>query len=413
MPPIPSWRRDFEILDELCSERLVALALWESLRDVALWARSDPGDRIYLFHPPPADLWSDAGKAIPEIMESLERFRDLVRTPVDLVRDEVAEACRQVYQWAEDRAYLQTAAHFAEAAALVKSNDASLANLAARTCRRAGLPARAGPWYVRGRVLAVLANDFGEKFSAFVGYGWLMYSLGRYDRARRIIDKAARAAYNERHMRMAGEAEHNLLAICSELKQYKAGEQYALNALDHYPIHHPLVPFLVHDVAYLFVACAFYSPALNLLQQAIKTMRRPQDPVLAWGTMAQAAAGAHRTDLYHEARDTALDLLETYPEFAPATLRSLGYAAQLAEDWDVAEHVARNAAEVARARRMFEVERTSLELLDRVRIREPGVPETPPPALNRIETITRACRIKLRLWSGPKRGRPPGESPPA
>jgi hypothetical protein len=183
IPPAPGWRHDFAVLDELEGERLVALALWEGLRDVALWAREGGESVVTLFHPPAPGFRAYAPEAIaahaPELAAAWERLDGLSRAPAYVARDALAEACRLVYEWAEERAFMQTAAHFAEAAALVMPDAPSLANLAARTRRRAALTGRAGPWYERGRALAIRAHSFPDRFSASVGYGWLMYSLGR------------------------------------------------------------------------------------------------------------------------------------------------------------------------------------------------------------------------------------------
>ncbi|HEX2202778.1 MAG TPA: hypothetical protein VHG91_05760 [Longimicrobium sp.] len=418
IPPPPDTRPELEVLHELeGGHDASGLALWEALRDTTLWARAAEESRGGLFHPRPSGAREHAAEAvaagIPELSEAWARLDAVSRAPAAVDRDALAEACGAVYAWAEERALMQTAAHFAEAAALVKPDAAHLANLAARTCRRAGLPGRAGPWYQRGRALAIRAHSFPDRFSATVGYGWLMYSLGRYDRARRIISSTVRQAVNRGYKRMAGEAEHNLLAICSEMKLFSLGEGHARRALYHYPTHHPLVPFLVHDVAYLLVVCAIYTPALSILQQAINAMPRPQDPVLAWATAARAAAGAGQREMYAHARDTAIDLANRYPELAPSALRGVAYAAQLAEDWELAEDTAQIAARLARERRMADVERTALVLLEEVKLRQPGVSEVAPPANSHVEEISRACKLKIRLWQGPKRGRPPGQTPPA
>ena len=62
---------------------------------------------------------------------------------------------------------------------------------------------------------------------------------------------------------------------------------------------------------------------------------------------------------------------------------------------------------------MADIERTSLELLEKVRKRIPGAPEAAPPAKSLIDEIIRLCRYKLNQWSGPNRGRPPGQTPPS
>ena len=73
---------------------------------------------------------------------------------------------------------------------------------------------------------------------------------------------------------------------------------------------------------------------------------------------------------------------------------------------------AHKAASIARERRMADVERTATDLLERVRARAPGIPEAPPPENNHVDEVVRTCHLRLRQWTGPKRGRPPGDTPP-
>ena len=405
------------MLEELASKPLVGLALWEGLRDLTLWTHCDDQDLRTLFNDSGALFRDYAPSAFvadaPELLEAWHLLESVAMRPSNVQRERIAEACKGVYAWAEERAFMQTAAHFAEAAALVLPNSPLLANLAARTCRRAGLPTRAGPWYQRGKILAVHADSFYDKFSASVGYGWLMYSLGRYDRARRVINSTVRSAVNEGHKRMAGEAEHALLAICSEVGMFNAGEAHALHALKRYPDKHERLPALVHDIGYFYVTAGVYSAALTVLQDAVKAFYRPQEQTVVISTLARAAAGAEQEAIYQTARDTVLSLAPRYPEHAAAAWRNIAFAAQHAEDWELAEHAALAALRLADERRMNGIVRTSRELLDKIKAREPGAPETALPALSLASEITRISLFKLKRWHGPNRGRPPGQTPPA
>jgi hypothetical protein len=329
IPPAPDRREDFRVLYELDGVRnVLGMALWEVLSDATLWAGAADEGRAGLFHSRPPGFREYAVEAValhaPEITDAWGRLDGMARAPTDVVRDVVADACHAVYAWAEERALMQTAAHFAEAAALVKPDAPDLANLAARTCRRAALPSRSGPWYARGRALAIRAHSFPDRFSATVGYGWLMYSFGRYDRARRIMNSTVRQAVNRGFHRMAGEAEHALLAICSEERAFTLGERHALHALDHYPRHHKRLPLLVHDVGYLYVATAIYTPGLSILADAIRAFPRPQEAMMVWGSIARAAAGAQRGDVYAKARDAALSGLSRNSCDALQAQRAIG-----------------------------------------------------------------------------------------
>ena len=119
------------------------------LCDTALWARVAEQSRTGLFRPRRAGFRAYAADALashaPELADPWARLDEVSRAPEAVERDALAGACHAVYAWAEERAFMRTAAHFAEAAALVKPDAPELANLAARTCRRAALPNRSGP----------------------------------------------------------------------------------------------------------------------------------------------------------------------------------------------------------------------------------------------------------------------------
>lgn len=415
----PGWRTEWEVLED--NGGTVGLVLWEALRDVRLWTRAERRPR--LFRRPSREhraRLEAAPVAEPALADALRTFAELVDAPAIVEPAKLAEACGEVYSWAEARALLDTAAHFAEAAALVDAavarsdpTAAERANMAARTCRRAALSSQSAMWYQRGHGLAVRAGADEQAIRAMIGYGGLMYGLGRYDRARRFLNRAARRARNTGRTREAAEAEHDLLTIASELRLFHMGELHARTALRDYPIHHPRIPFFVHDVAYLLVVNGAYSPAIPLVRASIRAMGRPQDPILAWGTLARAAAGAGRLDLYRRARGTALKLAGEYPEHAAATLRSVAYAAQHAGEWEIATDAAAKGVEAAEARDEQDVARTCRELLADITARRPGTPEIEVPATSYIESLVRDCVIRLGQWKEPPRGRPVGQSKPS
>lgn len=169
----------------------------------------------------------------------------------------------------------------------------------------------------------------------------------------------------------------------------------------------------MHDIGYFFVATRLYSAGLAVLTETVKILTRPQEATILWGSIARAAAGAQDARAYAEARDRALQMQERYPEHAPATLRNVAYAAQLAGEWDVAEQAAAKAAELARARRMEDIERTAVGLLESVRDRQPGAVEVQPPADSHVGEVVTMCKTRVARWGGPRRGRPPGQTPPS
>lgn len=193
-------------------------------------------------------------------------FALLIRAPGLVEPRQIAEACHQTREWAEERSMLEAAMLFAEAAALTEPEDPGYANTAGRLCRRAAYDERSTTWYHRAFGLAVRMRERTETIRALLGYGGLMYHLGRHSDARRYYERAVRVAVHTGRHRQAAEAKHDMVLIAAEAETYHEGERHARQALQYYPVHHPRISYLVHDVAFLFVRNRLYSSALPLLR---------------------------------------------------------------------------------------------------------------------------------------------------
>src|SRR5215218_1018950 len=163
LPPPQQRRRESEILKEL--PNVLGLVLWQDVRHLDTWAASstavqlrilstDGGRHSHgasageresplssgvssaagLFNPSPPE-WvlakrREASASCPELAPALAAFRALVAAPLAVRRSAVAEACRQVVEWALAHEHVQTAIEFAEAAARVDPESPAMANLA-------------------------------------------------------------------------------------------------------------------------------------------------------------------------------------------------------------------------------------------------------------------------------------------
>lgn len=415
IPPVPvpeNWPDQVSALAEVKDP--LAISLWRALRSVRLWANTAPEDRAGLFNEPnlgSLEVFAYASTHAPQLLEAFGTFAFLRRAPEQISRAQVAEACRHVYGWAEGHSLMDTAVHFAEAAAAVDPEDPSLANAAAYICRRASYNARASTWYKRGYRLASRMRKADprrsrkEKIRSLLGYGALMRALGHHKKAKAAFLNAARAAKNRGMRRQAAEAQHELLTYAAEVGSILEGQWYASAALELYPLNSPDLPALAHDWAYLLVRYQYYSHALRPLDAALSLISRPGIQALVWSTLAWAAAGARKEHRFREAEQKALSLSAVYDEFAGTVLDHLAEGARIIGEWDKAERYAAEALEIARSRFDGGVEQDALRLLDAIAIREP-----PPPAVEleyseRVARFNRRLLAKLAKWKAP--GRPP------
>jgi hypothetical protein len=394
------------------------LVLWQTLGDIWLWANVPSEERAGLFEPPTTEARGRvlrARRVAPELTEAFGTFSLLHTAPGILEGSQISHACRQVYRWAERESLLELAAYYAEAAALVDPEDPAKANEAARLCRRAALNPRAAVWYERAFKLAVRVQNRKEIVGALLGYGALLYGLGYYERARPHFERVARFALRTGRRRTAAEAHHDLMAVSADGGDLVQAAEHARQAESLYPLHHPRLPYLVHDCAVLLVHLHHYTPALPMLRRLPSYFPRPEEATLVWSTVAAAAGGAAHLTLYQEAERKTLELVGLYEEHAAAALVSLAHGARCLRDDARAERFADLAVEIAKRRdEQGEIQRASA-VLRQIERKEPAPEEAPAP--NEIAALARRLAARLRIWkkrspettpSSPEEGVPQG-----
>ena len=394
------------------------MVLWQSLRDVWMWAGVPPEQRGDLFGPPPdadRDLSLRACGEAPELARALETFRVMREAAHVVEGHRVAEACRQVCRWAEAGSMIELAAYFAEGAAVADPENPARANEAARLCRRAALDKRAVVWYERAFQLAVRAGSRRESVWALLGYGSLLYGLGHYDRAKPIFEKVAKRAHRTGRRRTAAEAHHDLILLCLDLGNFSHAEEHARLAESLYPLQSRRIPYLVHDCAVLFIRENYHTSALSLLRKLPSHFTaRPAEATLVWSTVARAAAGAAQVELYREAERRTLELAGMYDEHGAAALVSLAEGARSLGDDVQAKHFSDLAVGIAKRRRDGGQARRARDLSKRIERKEPVPREAPAP--EEIGALARRLAARLRMWKGRDSQVPPDppaeESPP-
>ena len=365
-----------EVLDELPEEP--ALLLWQTCRSVHLWGQAGP--RLRLFAPGAAELRLarlEAAGLDDELRAALAPLAGLLenRRVVDVPR--VVEGCREVARWAEGRGKLATALAFAQAAAVVDAEDASLAVAVGRLARMRAEYERAESWLEHAIVLARLARDWRAYAEAYAGLGNLYVQKGGFPRARLYHQRCLRAARRYSLHEMEGAALHNLFAVAVESDSYAEAHGFADAALSAYPAGNPGILRLAQDVAFHWVSRGEFRPALAVMGELLPRFHAPSVRQVIHGHIARAAAALGDCDTFESAWArvwTSLD--DDASPGAPQALVGLAYGAASLGEWTRAERALRRAVATATRRQegtpLIEAERLLLMVQNQIALQQPA-----------------------------------------
>jgi tetratricopeptide (TPR) repeat protein len=332
------------VLDEVPGE--LGLVLWESLRDVTLWAEAEPGVRTGLFRDGAAPVRFERIRAAhPEMgLElALTTVAALVADPVAALPALLSTVCAEVARWAEERGCTTTALSFAQAAALARPDDAEAALEVGRVALRHGKLVRAESWFRRAVGLARRVGAWAAYTRAYLGLGELLWLRGRADDARRHLLKSVRAARRFGVADVRGEAWHLLFLLARDAGESTQAERLAGYAVRAYGRSHPALPRLLLDLARLWVGRAEYVRALPVLRRVAERQGDPAGVASALALLARAAAGAGNRAVFEEAWARAWAIVRHLedPELPPSALVDLSRAAAMLGDWERMEQAVR------------------------------------------------------------------------
>lgn len=393
IPAAPTWRRtELAILDSL--DEALGITLWLAIRRVRVWSEASVSERGTM-----------AAESLPEITPERVRMKQNATTRLGRARDlapeishaldvleelkvnraiepeVVAEACDQISHWAEMRALHEATMQFAEAAAAVEPRSAKRANLAGRACRIASAWSRADIWYQRGLGMARHPRNRIEGFRGHLGAGAVAYLQGRHREARRHFIAGAWQARDMGRLPLAARAQHDLMLIAIEYRDFENAVEHARRALEWYPKHHSRIPYLIHDFAYLLtrIERGFSAAALHLLDRVLAPISAEHERLLVWGTVARAAAGSEDLDRFHLALERVTQLATLFPQpHGPHALYEVAEGARRLRMWDVAERLGKVAQALAQAQGRRDTEADATRLLIDISSRTTAAP---PPTL--------------------------------
>jgi tetratricopeptide (TPR) repeat protein len=356
------------------------LVLWQALRDVLLWAATQPERRSLLFGADAAARrretvaglsWGDA--PVPAIEALTPLLADAAGA--DPVR--IAAACAGISEWAERKELPRTAFAFAQNAALATPAEPAPALEAARLALRLDDAARAELWYRRAIGTARRARNWRLYSRAFSRLATLYRSRGNLPAAQRFHLRALRGARRGGLRLERAVALHDLFALAVEAGRSREAERLAAQALEAYPAGHPRLPVLAHDVGYFWMEQGRFARALRVFDTLETLIDRPLERLWLDADRSRAAAGAGDAA-------GARRLAEAVRERCGSTAVSAGAPRALLEvargelqlhEWEEAERDATAALQLARTRRDGRTVLIAESLLDAIRSdRAAGMP---------------------------------------
>lgn len=314
------------ILEEIPGK--LGLLLWQSVRDVTLWAGTPAEAREGLFTPGAererrAALQTAA--VDPALEPALARVAEILGRPNATTGELMARACHRVAEWADERDLTATAIAFVQAAALAAPLDADTACTLARLARRRAEHARAETWFRRAIALARQSGDWSAYSLAFLGLGNLYVLRGSFPVARRFYVRALRAARRHSLHALAGMTFHDLFVLAVASGRPHEAERAAREAHREYGRDHPRLRALAHDVACFWMEQGHPARALSVFRALLPRVTRPAERLVALANLAGAGEEAERAV---RAEDPAAREADA---FAEALVRSLDEVALTVE----------------------------------------------------------------------------------
>jgi tetratricopeptide (TPR) repeat protein len=372
-----------QLLDEV--QGPLGLLLWETYRDVALWAATDPEERDGLFAAGAAAARRasmDAAGADPALERALRGASVVLTDPAGAQEQDVMAACRQAADWAEQRGLLATAVTLATAAALASPANAAAGFRVGQIARRKGEGPRAETWFRRAVGLARQAKDWLSYSEAFLGLGNLYRQRGNLPQAKRFYIRALRAARRHALRDVQGRALHDMFAIAMETSPPAEAQELARLAFRAYGPRHPKLPVLAHDVAYFWMGQGRFEPALEVFRAVIPHFHDPSERLICVANTGRAAGATGDRAGFDAAWEQVWAAQPQWDslQWAPQALLELARGASTLRDWGRAERAAEAARDLGQRKSAGQVVIESESVLDGARrkrgLEQPAAPAT-------------------------------------
>ena len=389
----------YHVLDETRDE--LGLLLWQSLRDVEVWAMAGPDERRELFMSGAMvqrleRIEEEVDPTVP-VRAVLVGLASLLAEPTRVMPAQVCELCETLSRWASDAGLPRTALAFAQRAAMSMPDEAGPAYLVGLVSRRAADYRRAEVWFRRALAIARHAHDWRVYSLAHTGLGQMHMQRGDAPRARIRLLRALRAARRHGIWSVRSIALHDLFCIAATGPDPRLAEQYARAAFRSYGRRHPRLPVLAHDIARFWMSRGSHDLALVIFQAVLPHFARPQEHMLGLSNLGQAAGGAGDADLFTQVWNDVWTMIDERDdtELVAEALINLAYGAQSLGQVVRMDMAASYALTVATRRNEAQETLVAEQLLQLSR--HMGQSSDPEPVVEEAETLSGSNQLAEQL----------------
>lgn len=394
---LPEPRPSHLVLEEVGGA--VGYVLWLLLNDCDLWIAAE--QRSQLFADGGREWAEDAWPA--ELVDAFSMLRAASAAPELARAPDLAAAAATVWEWAERQGHMETSLQFAELAARLEPESSARAGTAGRLCRRrGGLHPRATRWYTRAVRLARLQNDEIAFAIAHLGWGMLDFNAGSYLHAEAHFTKGYRSAMRAGRRSLAGSAKHSIMTVYIASGRYAEARSHGWDAVRMYAAHHPALPRLAHDIAFLLAAEGYYASAIPVFEKSLAFFGAGVERMAVLASLAKAAAAVRDRLRFERASAEACSLAEHAAFAADSALYHIGKGACYFEQWDRARTLAAKSLELAESNGNRSIVRLASELIAAIDAREADAGDRIPEAGGEIDQLVDLMLRRLLKHTAPR-----------
>jgi tetratricopeptide (TPR) repeat protein len=308
------------------------LLLWESYRDVRLWAGTPPELRGQLFHGTDSEQrreWIEGAHFDRETLQALDTLQRGLRRGGD--SGPMVSAALSIAEYAERAGAASTAMAFTLLAAAAAPTASAAALAAGRLAVRQNHAALAEAWLRRTIALARRSRAWASYGGALIGLGQLAERRERLREAHAFYRMGVRLARRRGLSETQGQAVRGLLRIALREGDDVAAEGYANSALRLHRLEHPGRGSVLLDVAEARIRRGAHAGAARLLSEALSSPTETNERVRALTMLVRVAGATGDRVGVADAWHRAMDLIEAHGSTAMGARLLLGLARAGAE----------------------------------------------------------------------------------
>lgn len=312
------------VLDEIGGE--FGTLLWQSHRDVMLWAATREDARSGLFDEGAYERRRNMlhrCAASREVRHPLMTLARVLDGSGRMTAAAVADACIAVAEWAVDKGAFRTALAFAQAAALVRVDLAGPALLAGRLAMRLRETARADTWFRRSIALARRGHDRATYASAYVELAKLRKGSGELEASEAAFVKALKAARRCGAKEVRGAATLGLMRLARVRGRLPETMRWAAAAIRANRRDTPEHREAKRTLASAALDLALPALARRVLDRELREELPPSERMQTLALLVRASAGLGDQDQLESAWRGAWALIQGHRNETQAVARAL------------------------------------------------------------------------------------------